>query len=110
MTAALGKGQTHQGGGIEIGSLPAYGDVEMRAGGASGAAAEADHLTALYRIAFLHLEFGKMEVERQQTLSVFEHHEIAFEIKRASQQHRAVIHGFDGSSAGCAEVEAEVRT
>ena len=50
--------------GIEIRSLPAHRDMEMRAGGAAGAAAQADYLAPLYLIAFFHFELRKMQVER----------------------------------------------
>jgi hypothetical protein len=88
--------------------LPAHSDVEMRARGAARAAAQRDDLPAFHRIAFFHFEFGKMHVDGEQALAVIEYDEVAFEIKRASQQDGAVIHGLDGSSAWDAEIQTPV--
>ena len=105
-----GSGKRISAGGIEIGALPAHRDVEMRACGAAGAAAQSDDLAPRFTGSpFLYFELGKMQVESEQSLAVIEHDEIAFEIKRPRQQHRAVIHGGDGSAGRDAEIEAEVR-
>jgi hypothetical protein len=37
--------------------------MQMGAGGAAGAATQADFLAALYLISFLHLELGQMQVQ-----------------------------------------------
>ena len=39
---------------------------------------------------------------------MIQHDEVALEIQRPRQQHRAVVHGFNGSSGGDAEIEAPV--
>jgi hypothetical protein len=51
-----GKFQTEQGRWIQINTLPAYGDVQMRAADASGTAAKADFLACGNVLAFLYLE------------------------------------------------------
>jgi len=84
--------------------LPPHFDVEMRACGPAGAAAQSEDLPALHRIPFFYFELGKMQVESQQTLAVIEHNEIPFEIKWPRQKHSAVIHGGDGSSGRDAEI------
>lgn len=76
----LGQRQLEKAGWIEVGALPTNGDVEVRAGSASGAAAQADFLATLYGLSFFHFEFGEMEVEREQSLTVVDHHAISFEI------------------------------
>src|ERR1700682_3576064 len=100
--------QLHEPRGIEVGALPTDRDVEMGAGGASGAAAQADGLAALNVVALVHFEFGQMEIEGEQSLAVIEHDKIALEIERPRQQNRAIIHGGDGSPAGDAEIQAQV--
>ena len=95
-----------QPGGVEVGALPADGDVKMRAGGSAGATAEADFLAAGYGVSFFHFEFGEMEVEGEESLAVVDHHAVAFEIEKAGQQHGAGIHGRHRGSGGDAEIQA----
>jgi hypothetical protein len=54
-----------QASGIEIGGLPADGDVKVGAGGAAGASAEAYQLAAFYSVSLFHFQFGYMEVQRK---------------------------------------------
>src|SRR3979411_1472165 len=84
--------------------------MQMWSGGSSRAAAQTDDFSALYLVAFFHFEFGKMQIEGEQPLPVIEHDEIALEIERPRQQHCATIHGGDGSTAGDAEIHAQVWT
>jgi len=100
------QGQLQQPGGVEVGALPADGDVKMRAGGSAGATAEADFLAAGYGVSFFHFEFGEVEVEGEESLAVVDHHAVAFEIEKAGQQHGAGIHGRDRGSGGDAEIQA----
>src|SRR5205807_1820524 len=100
--------QLHKPAGIQISALPADGHVEMGTSGSSRAAAQSDGLAALHVVALFHFEFGQMQVEGEQALAVIEHDEIALEIERPSEQHRAVIHGRDGSPAGDTEIQAQV--
>ena len=88
--------------------MPAYCDVEMRACGPAGAAAQANDLSSFYLIPFLYFEFGKMEIKSKQALSVVQHDEITLEIQRPCQQDCAGIHGGDGSATGDAEIQAKV--
>ena len=76
-------------GGVEVGALPADGDVEVRAGGASSAAAQSDFLAAFHGVAFFHFEFGEMEVEGEESLAVVDDYAVTFEIQEAGQQHGA---------------------
>ena len=106
----LRQSQSNQPFRIEIRPLPSYGYVKMRTGGASGAAAQADFLPAFHLISLFHFEFREMQIKRKKTLSVVQHHEIAFEIQRPRQQHSTVIHGSHGSATGDAKIQAQVRT
>src|SRR5208282_4141870 len=47
---------------------------------ASRAAAQSDYLAALHGVSFLHFEFRKMEVQREQSLAVVDDHAVAFDI------------------------------
>ena len=71
--------------GIEIRPLPTHGDVKVRTSGAARAAAESYFLATFYLIAFLYFEFGKMKVEREESLSVVDYDAIAFVIQEARQ-------------------------
>src|SRR5580704_6329225 len=102
----LRQPQTQQACRIEIRSLPAHCDVEMRAGGPARATAQTYDLTALYLIPFLHFEFGEVEVKGEQALPVIQHDKIPLEIQRPRQQHRTVIHRGDGCATGDAEIQA----
>jgi hypothetical protein len=75
-----GKAQLHEPSRIQIGALPADGDMKMGAGCSSRASAQTDGLAALHTVAFFHFEFGKMQIESEQSLAVIEHYEIALEI------------------------------
>src|ERR1700745_1062255 len=81
----------------------------MRAGGASGAAAEAKFLAAVYGVALLYFDLGQMEVQGEKSLAVVNDDAVAFEIQEAGKQDRACIHGGDGSAGGAAEIETVVR-
>ena len=80
----------------------------MRARGAARAAAQSDFLATFHLLSFLYFELGEMQVQSQQTLAVIEYDEISLEIERPRQEHSAVIHGGDGSSAGDAEIQTLV--
>ena len=82
--------------------------MKMRSGRPAGAAAQADDLASLYLLAFLHFEFGKMQVKREQALAMVDHDEISFEVKRPGEQHSAIVHGLDWSSAGYSEIETKM--
>src|SRR5208282_1812482 len=105
----LRQAQFHELCGIEVGSLPAHCYVQMRSGGAAGAAAEADFLAAFYPVPFFYFEFGKMQVEGEQSLAMIEHDKVAFEVEWAREQNGAFVHGFDRSTRRNAEIQAEVR-
>ena len=64
----------------------------MRSCGAARASAQADHLPPRNALPLLYPDFRKMQVKREQSLTVVEDHAIAFEIQRSSQQ--------DGSGIG----------
>jgi hypothetical protein len=49
--------QLQEPGGVEIGALPADGDVKMGACGAARASAETDFRAFLYRVAFFYFDF-----------------------------------------------------
>ena len=72
---------------IEVGALPSNRDVKMRAGCASGASTQTDFLASLHCVPFLHLQFRKMEVQREKSLTVVDHNAVAFEIQKARKQH-----------------------
>src|SRR4029077_9569702 len=80
----------------------------MRTRGPACAAAQPDFLATSYRFPFLHFEFGQMEVERKESLAMVDYDAVAFVIEEARQQHRPLIHGRDGGSAGNAIIEAEM--
>ena len=44
---------------------------------------------SLYRVSFLYFEFGEMEVQCEESLTVIDHNTVAFEIEEARQQHGA---------------------
>src|ERR1700716_2195040 len=72
-----GQAQLHESRRIEVGALPADGDMEVGAGSSSRASAQTDDFAALHGVAFFHFEFGKMQIEGEQSLPVIEHDEIA---------------------------------
>ena len=84
--------------------------MQMRTRGPAGAAAQRDFLPALYLFSFLNFELGKMQVKRQQSLAVIQHHKAAFEIEWTRQKNRAVIHRRNRRSAGHAEIQALMGT
>src|SRR5437868_2936948 len=57
MARELGKFQLQKRRGIQIDTLPAHGQVQMRAGGAAAAATERDDLMRFDFLAFLYPEF-----------------------------------------------------
>jgi len=65
--------------------------MQMRAGGAAGASAETDLLPAGYLLAFFDLEFGEVQIEREQTLSMVEYHTISFKEEGPREQNRPGI-------------------
>jgi len=70
-----------QGGGVQIDTLPAYGQVEMRSRGPTRSPAETELLSALDLLSLLYFDFRKVKVKRQQSLPVIEHDAVPFEIQ-----------------------------
>ena len=69
--------------------MPADGEVEMGAGGASGATAEAHYLSALYLVSFFYFEFGEVEVEGEESLAVVDDDAVAFKVQETCEKYRA---------------------
>ena len=105
-----GQRQLHQPRRIKIGPLPANRDMKMWAGGAAGASAKTDNIAAPHHVTLLHFEFGKMQIEGEESLAVIEDDEVALKIHGARQEHGAGIHGGDGCSGGDAEIKPLMRT
>ena len=95
---------------IKISSLPSHRDMEMWARGPSRPSAKTNLLAALYLLAFLYLEFRKMQIQSEQPLAVIKHNEIALEIKWPRQQHDSIIHCGNRGSARNAKIQTEMWT
>src|SRR6266849_10206126 len=63
---------------VQIYPLPAHSKMQMRASSAPRAAAQSDRLPFADIVAFLNRKFRQMQIERQQALSVVDHHTIPF--------------------------------
>lgn len=85
--------------------MPTDGNVKMRARGATGASAQADYFSTFYRVSFLHFKFREMEIKSQKSLAVVDDDAIPFKIKKAGQEHGAVVQGGDWGSGGDAIVK-----
>ena len=72
--------EVQQCGRIQINALPAHRQVEMRSGSPARASAQADLLSARNPFSLFYPDVRKMEIKRQQSLPVIDHHAVAFEI------------------------------
>src|SRR5215469_2567335 len=105
---ALRDVQAQQFRGVQIGSFPTYGDVQVGAGGAARASAQTQFLAAGDFFAFLHSNLRKMHIEGEQALPVVEDNTVSLEVERARQQHRSAVHGHHRGSGGHGVVESLV--
>jgi len=62
--------------------LPAHGQMQMRASSAARASAQSDRLPFADVVPFLDGKFRQMKIERQQALTVVDHHTIPFKEQR----------------------------
>src|ERR1017187_9063375 len=83
--------------------------MQVWAGGASGATANANRLPFVHIVAFLHGKFRQMQIERQQALAVIDDHTIAFEEEGPGQDDAAAVDGCDQGARGHAEIEPLMR-
>src|SRR5262245_10724975 len=66
--ALLGNFQSQKSRGVEVFSLPADGEVKVRAGGASARAAQANLLASIHGLAFGNLDLRQVHVKGKQSL------------------------------------------
>src|SRR5271157_57943 len=83
--------------------------MQMRTSGASRTSAESDRLPLIHIVAFLNQEFRQMQIERQQSLAMVDHHAIPFKEQRPRQDNASAVDGCDRGSAGHAEIEPLMR-
>ena len=81
----------------------------MRACGASRASAQSDRLPFADIVAFLNGKFRQMQIERQQTLAVVDHHTIPFKEQRPGQDDATAVDRCDRRSTGNAEIKPLMR-
>src|ERR1700686_4046422 len=94
---------------IQVHALPSHSNVQMRPRGPAGASAEPDYLASRYVFPLFDLEFRKMHIYGQQSLSVVEHYTISFKKHWPRHQHRSAIQSRNGSPFRHGVVEALVR-
>src|SRR5260370_1258397 len=90
---------------VQIHPLPAHGQMQMRTGGASRAAAQSDRLPFADIVAFLNRKFRQMQIERQQALAMVDHHTIPLKEQRPRQDDAPAINGGDRRSGKHAQIE-----
>src|SRR5258705_8453234 len=100
----LGEAQRKQRCGIQIDALPPHGQMQMGSGGAPRAAAQSDLLAFGNVLSFFYAELGEMKIEREQTLAVVNHNEVAFEVEWASEDHGTAIDCRNRRSGGRVEI------
>jgi hypothetical protein len=54
--------------------------MQVRTGGATAAAAQADRLAASHQVSLFDLEIGEVKVKTQQSLAVIDHYKSSLEI------------------------------
>lgn len=93
---------------IKVFTAPAHGKVQVGSSGTASSATEGDQLPRRHFIAFFHLEFGEMHVNRHQSLAMVQHHAISFKIERPRQDHCSCVRGMDRRAGTRAEIQAQV--
>src|SRR6476646_3129959 len=93
---------------IKIFPAPAYGKMQVWSSGTASSATEADQLPRRHLIAFFDLEFGKMHVNRHQSLAMVQHHAVSFKIERPRQDHCSCVRSMDRRAGTRAEIQAQV--
>src|SRR5271165_6195894 len=80
--------------------------MQMRAGDATGSAAEAEAVALGHALALVHVDAAEVHRYRKQPKAVVDDDAIAFEIERAGQHDHAAVAGADRCTHGRAEVHA----
>src|ERR1700691_132930 len=94
---------------IQIDPLPAHGQMQVGPGRAPRSPAKSDFLPLTNRLAFLDRKFRQMQIERQQTLPVINHHAIAFKEQRPRQDYSSAVDRLHTRSARHAKIEPLMR-
>lgn len=104
----LRRCEPKESGWIQIGSLPANGEMKMWRGGPASSTTQPNHLSFADGVAFLHFERGQVHVESNQSLAVVDGNAVSFEVKIASQDHFSAVCSANRRAVMNAKIEPRV--